>query len=86
MHHFVGMYTDQCRKLGVSICLRVSPIVIYEDGSIRICGVLIDPADEQDLIRDCGFDDRDDLMAFFSRRGEWPIECDLISWNNLKRT
>jgi len=83
LHLYTGLRTRATRRLGVGICNAVKPIVIYPDGDIRICGVLIDPADEADLIRTDGFKTKTDFLAFFIEDNQ-TFYGDLILWTKLE--
>lgn len=82
LHLYTGLRTRYSRRLGIATCLSVKPIAIHQTGDIRINGVLLDPADESDLIRADGFSGKADFMDYFGRDG-FPFEGDLISWGRL---
>ncbi|HBS43197.1 MAG TPA: hypothetical protein DEA26_10980 [Oceanospirillales bacterium] len=79
LHLYTGLRTRSTAKLGESICISTMKIWIYPDGSIRMAGVLIDPADERDLIREDGFKTKAEFVDFFCPDGE-VFEGDLIRW------
>lgn len=79
LHHYVGLRTKSCRKLGISTCKSVEEITIESHG-INVAGAWLHHADAENLSFDDGFDSFEQLVAFFEKEHSLPFWGLLIKW------
>jgi hypothetical protein len=79
LHHFTGMRTKQCRRLGESICKLVSPIRISGRG-LNIGGHPVAPHFADYVAKRDGFIDLAEMVQWFSTTHGLPFAGNLIEW------
>jgi hypothetical protein len=79
LHHFTGLRTKSCRKLGMSICKSVEEITIESHG-INVAGTWLRRADVENLAYDDGFDSFEQMLAFFEKEHGLPCWGLLTKW------
>lgn len=82
LHHFTGMRTKQCRRLGFDLCTQVRRIQITW-GTVMIdmpapALFIVPPLDR--FARADGFMDWEDMCTWFAARYGLPFEGQLIQW------
>ena len=82
LHHFVGMRTAQCRRIGLDMCTLVRPIKIT-DCTVMITipppGLFIVPPIDR-FARADGFRDWEEMRDWFAERYGLPFVGQLIQW------
>lgn len=78
---YVGQRTKACRKLGEATCTRTAQVFITEDCTIHVDGRRLAFAAALTFARADGFQDDDELVAWFEREHGLPFEGSLIEWD-----
>ncbi len=79
LYIFTGLRTPSCKRLLETTCIGVMPLSI-DGANWRLNGVLMDPADQEDLAMNDGFRTPTELMVFLQSRYEMPFTGELIRW------
>lgn len=82
LHHFVGMRTRQCCKLGISVCTRVSDIQIY-DRTVKIDGRVLYPENIERLAKNDGFASVEDFFAYFDFTRSDSFKGQFVCWREI---
>jgi hypothetical protein len=80
LHLYTGMRTKACELIFRTRCTRVQAIEIDASTSamVRIDGVLLDASEREELAQHDGFDNWDQMLAFWE--GRLPFKGQMIHW------
>lgn len=81
LHHFTGMRTKHCRRIGFDLCTSVRRITITDETVMIACPsclFMVPPLDR--FARADGFQSWEDMRAWFSDRYGLPFLGQLIQW------
>ena len=79
LHHYTGMRTRQCRKLGEDVCVSMEDIFITAD-YVKVNWRSLDEHEVETLAIADGFDSAASFLSFFRETHGLPFSGDLIRW------
>lgn len=83
LYHWEKQRTPQRRKLGESVCIRVTPIDIGGDGLVFLEGRFLSPKEVQELAIADGFNTVENFLNFFVSGYGTSFDGVVIGWEEL---
>jgi hypothetical protein len=80
LHHFEGMRTKACRRLGQTTCRACTEIVITSIGVVKLDGFEVPPHIVETIAIKDGFKTVTDFFRFFRETHGLPFKGTLTEW------